>query len=52
MLKENKAKLHDENEDLLKQLEESLYDNAMMLQCINVLKEEILILQNESSSLS
>jgi hypothetical protein len=52
VLKENEGKLHEENEELLKQLEESLDDNANMMERMNVLKEEIKILQSENSSLS
>ena len=48
-LKVNEGRLHEENEELLKQLEESLDDNTNMIQRMNVLKEEIKILQCENS---
>ena len=49
MLKKNESKLHDENEDLLKQLEESLNDNAEMLGRIKILKEEVKNLRMEDA---
>ena len=48
-LKVNEGRLHEENEELLKQLEESLDDNTNMIQRMNFLKEEIKILQCENS---
>ena len=47
MLKVNEAKLHNENEEILKQLEESITDNEGLIKRMKLLKEEIKVLHNK-----